>query len=123
MKTVKALAILLLAVVGVLGVWAIGSRLSTDAIGMGVGMIFGVLSGIPAALLILAAPGARRQADDYSEVYEYRQGYHDGYRTAEQDARRLLESQATQAQLHSYIVEGRYSVARPFALIDGECER
>lgn len=58
-------ALLGIAVVGVTGalVWQLGSMLSTDAVGMAVGLLFGVLSGIPAALLVLAAPGARRQHD------------------------------------------------------------
>lgn len=51
MKTLLGLAALVF--VGFL-TWQIGSRLSTDAVGMGVGLIFGVLSGIPAALLVLA---------------------------------------------------------------------
>jgi hypothetical protein len=39
---------------------------------MGVGLVFGVLSGVPAALLVLAATGGRR-SDDSS-------AYDDGYR-------------------------------------------
>lgn len=84
-------------------VWSIGSRLSTDAIGMGVGMIFGVLSGVPLALLILAAPRSGRRQPDHDtrmaweaqEMYwaernrskelveqAYRKGYLDGNRAA-----------------------------------------
>lgn len=34
---------------------AIGDKLSTDALGMAVGLVFGVIATIPAALLVLAA--------------------------------------------------------------------
>lgn len=47
-----ALAVLMF--VGV-ATWIIGSRLSADAIGLGVGVVFGVLAGIPTALLLLAS--------------------------------------------------------------------
>lgn len=38
------------------------TRLSTDALGMAVGVLFGVLAGIPSALLVLAS--SRKQEDD-----------------------------------------------------------
>lgn len=47
--------------------WKAGSVLSPDAIGMAVGLIFGALAGIPAALLVVAA-GHRR--DDFEDVYQ-----------------------------------------------------
>lgn len=40
----------------------VAERLSADAIGMGLGVLFGVLAGIPTALLLLAA--ARRREDE-----------------------------------------------------------
>ncbi|HRJ40879.1 MAG: hypothetical protein KJZ86_16145 [Caldilineaceae bacterium] len=40
--------------VGALG-WRIGSAMSSDAIGIAVGVVFGVLASIPAALLLLVA--------------------------------------------------------------------
>ncbi len=43
-------------------VWQIGSRLSSDAIGMGVGVLFGIMAGLPTALLVLAT-GRRRDSD------------------------------------------------------------
>lgn len=98
--------------------WGIGSRLSTDAIGMGVGMLFGMLAGLPAALLVFAA-GSRRTGD-------YDQGYAAGQYAAhldelQREARRLLQSQATQTQLHSYMIGDHYTPARPFgAMVDGE---
>lgn len=36
-------------------VWRISERLSMDAIGMALGVLFGVLAGIPVALLVVAA--------------------------------------------------------------------
>jgi hypothetical protein len=41
------------------GLWRIGESLSSDAIGMALGVAFGVLAGLPVALLTLAA-GRRR---------------------------------------------------------------
>ena len=48
--------------------WRIGSQLSADAIGMAVGLLFGVLAGIPAALLVLAS-NRRREMDRRSPGY------------------------------------------------------
>lgn len=49
--------------IGALG-WRVGSALSPDAIGIAVGVVFGVLASIPAALLMLVAGrrNERRQA-------------------------------------------------------------
>lgn len=59
----KQLALLtLLIVVGLLA-WLFGSRLSADALGMAVGLVFGVFAGVPTALLVLAA-NRRRPVDD-----------------------------------------------------------
>lgn len=51
----KQLALLTMLVIGGVLAWLFASRLSADALGMAVGLIFGVLAGIPAALLVLAA--------------------------------------------------------------------
>ena len=50
----RTIATGILVIVGVLA-WQIGSKLSADAIGMGVGVLFGVMAGIPTALLLLAS--------------------------------------------------------------------
>ena len=50
----RFLALVVLVVAGV-ATWQIGSKLSADAIGMGVGILFGVMAGIPTALLLLAS--------------------------------------------------------------------
>ena len=36
--------------------WRIGEALSPDALSMAVGILFGVLAGVPTALLVMAAP-------------------------------------------------------------------
>lgn len=59
--------LVLLVFVGV-AVWRIGERLSSDAIGMALGVLFGVLAGIPVALLVLAS--ARRR-DSWAEEGQY----------------------------------------------------
>lgn len=44
--------------------WRLGSSLSSDALGMAVGVVFGVLAGVPTALLVLASQRQRRPYDD-----------------------------------------------------------
>jgi len=52
MKRLLILAALIF--IGALG-WRVGSAMSSDAIGIAVGVVFGVLASIPAALLMLVA--------------------------------------------------------------------
>lgn len=61
----------LLVFVGV-AAWQIGSKLSADAIGMGVGVLFGVMAGIPASLLVLASGRRRDQRDPYGDPHQER---------------------------------------------------
>ena len=35
--------------------WSVGGRLSPDALGMAIGMLFGIMAGIPTVLILLAA--------------------------------------------------------------------
>jgi hypothetical protein len=58
----QVVAILGLAALGA-GAWFVASRLSSDALGMIVGLLFGILAGVPAALLVLVA-NRRRQAEE-----------------------------------------------------------
>ena len=44
--------------------WRLSMSLSSDALGMAVGVVFGVLAGIPSALLVLATSSRRRERDD-----------------------------------------------------------
>lgn len=55
--------------VGVSG-WFVGSRLSADAIGMAVGIFFGIMAGVPVAIMVLAS---RRQADQYYNQHPHNQ--------------------------------------------------
>lgn len=50
----RFIALAILVFIGV-ATYFIGSRLSADAIGMGVGVIFGVMAGIPTALLLVVS--------------------------------------------------------------------
>jgi hypothetical protein len=59
----KQLAVVTVLVVGGVLAWVLGSRLSADALGMAVGLLFGVLAGIPAALLVMVS-GRRRQDEE-----------------------------------------------------------
>ena len=56
-------AIALLVFVGA-GAWYIGSRLSSDAIGMALGVMFGVVAALPAALLVLASQRRARMDEE-----------------------------------------------------------
>lgn len=99
MKTVIATAGLIVA--GVL-TWQIGGRLSMDAVGMGVGLVFGVLAGFPAALLVLAT--SRRAWSDESEEEDYAPrlvgGYEAGYRAGVRDTTDMARGLARQLPEH-----------------------
>jgi len=45
--------------------WQLGGRLSTDALGMALGVLFGVMAGIPMALIAIAADRNRRVRVDH----------------------------------------------------------
>ena len=50
----RLFGLIVLVFIGAAG-WRVGSGLSSDAVSMAVGIFFGILAGIPAALLVLAA--------------------------------------------------------------------
>jgi hypothetical protein len=54
-------------------VWWIGTRLSADAIGLAVGVVFGVLAGVPTALLVMATSRHGDRLADDREDYNQRQ--------------------------------------------------
>lgn len=60
----SVIALCALLFVGVAG-WQIGGKLSSDAVGMALGVLFGIMAGIPASLMVLAAK--RRDDFDYDE--------------------------------------------------------
>lgn len=61
MRNVVILIVVVL--IGAVG-WRIGGRLSPDAMGLATGVVFGVLAGLPTALLVLAADRNRGHGDD-----------------------------------------------------------
>ena len=61
--------------VGILA-WQVLDKLSSDAIGMALGVIFGILAGLPAALLGAAA----HRRESFSRWDDYQQGYQAGQR-------------------------------------------
>ena len=65
MRAIIFLAVLLIVCVGC---FRVATVLSPDAVGMAVGMLFGVLAGIPTALLMKAGNG-RRDDDEYDNDY------------------------------------------------------
>lgn len=56
--------------------WRIAGTLSADALGMAVGVLFGVIAGLPAALLVMAS-GRRRDLEHETGI-ERRRGAHPG---------------------------------------------
>lgn len=64
----KQLTTLLLLLIGGFLVWRIGESLSSDAISMGLGIFFGMLAGVPAALLVLAASRRSEYRDEEPQV-------------------------------------------------------
>lgn len=75
----RLIGLLLLVFVAMAG-WRIGGSLSSDAISMAVGVLFGILAGIPTALLVLAS-GRRRDSrgDERAENGYREQGCQLGY--------------------------------------------
>ena len=62
----KLIGICLIVFVGVFG-YRVAGALSSDAVGMAMGVFFGILAGIPAALLVIASN--RRRQDDMSQEF------------------------------------------------------
>lgn len=77
----RFLGLIVLVFIGTAG-WRVGNSLSSDAISMAVGVLFGILAGIPAALLLLAAERRRpaRPTREYGHEYSRVGGapHHDG---------------------------------------------
>ncbi len=61
MRNVMILIVVVL--IGAVG-WRIGGRLSPDAMGLATGVVFGVLAGLPTALLVLASNRNRGDGDE-----------------------------------------------------------
>ncbi len=72
MKQLAVVTALMIA--GVLA-WLFASRLSADALGMAVGLLFGVLAGVPTALLVLASSRRRQHEGDEDDDEAAPQGY------------------------------------------------
>lgn len=64
------------------------SHLSSDALGLAVGVVFGVLAGIPSALLVLAS--SRRNQRPY-DVDDYKEDYHTIERFDQRQGERELQ--------------------------------
>ena len=96
-----------------IGAWQIGNRLSTDAVGMGVGLVFGTLALLPATVMVLATSGRRHDDGSTGEAWEA------GYRAGIREANAL--ALGTRPQLEQYdgpTIDGtlapKYTHAHPF---------
>jgi hypothetical protein len=77
---VKTMLLLLLTVFVAVIAWQIGEKLSSDAISMGLGVLFGMLAGMPAAVLVLAGERRReRHAPDAKASHLTMQGHYPPY--------------------------------------------
>ncbi len=65
----QAIGLAALVFVGV-AAWRIGGQLSSDALGMAVGLLFGIMAGVPTALLVMASN--RRREQEQEEAVERR---------------------------------------------------
>jgi len=68
----KFIVLIALVIMGAFA-WGIGSKLSPDAIGMGLGVLLGVLAGVPAALLLMVSNRQRGRRDDDETPQHMRQ--------------------------------------------------
>ena len=118
----KYLIVALVFVFGGMAAWWLGKRLSTDAVAMAVGLLFGALALLPTWLLI-GYSAANRAADD-----------HVRWRIEVESRRRQLEAEQWRASLRMLTVESEeqdgpvvvhksFSVADPFAhLVDQQLQ-
>lgn len=115
-----------LAVVVVLGflAWQVGATLSTDAVGMGIGLVFGVLAGVPAALLVVATGRPRDDGDGGYEAGR-RQGFRDAIDLAQGRRPELpMETMHTvEYGSNGVRVEKTISIAHPFGYLVDEQRR
>jgi Zn-dependent protease with chaperone function len=68
----RAIVTVCVLAVAALASWVVASVLSPDAIGMAVGLLFGVLAGIPTALLVMASNRRRPYTEDELDAREER---------------------------------------------------
>lgn len=54
--------------------WRLAMSLSSDALGMGVGVVFGILAGVPMGLLVLASQRAQARRERYGDDDDRRPG-------------------------------------------------
>ena len=59
----NVIILIVIVLIGAAG-WRIGGRLSPDAMGLATGVVFGVLAGLPTALLVLASNRNRGDGDE-----------------------------------------------------------
>lgn len=84
--------ILLAAVAGfTMLLWKLIENMSSDALGLAIGVVFGVLAGLPTALLVLASRNqADRAYERRNDREERRDCYHPGNRLPSPDERRAV---------------------------------
>jgi hypothetical protein len=89
----KQLALVTVLIVGGIMAWLFASRLSADALGMAVGLLFGVVAGIPTALLVLASNRRRRVEYDEDDEDGEPEGSYGPYGGMGRGSQRMLGQQ------------------------------
>jgi hypothetical protein len=118
----KIVGIAALIFVGIL-IYQLGARLSSDAVGMAVGLVFGVLAGIPSALLVLATGERGKRDDDAGDTIDWQRRYysaewHAGYLAGQRDVNNMARGSLPDAGHESLAErERRFSVSRPFDIV------
>lgn len=100
--------------------WRIGGSLSADALGMAVGVLFGVVAGLPAALLVIAG-GRRRDAERAEESERRRSGppaYYGGYGQPPVIVLAGNGMQAPQGYGSGYPGQNQYALPAPREAVD-----
>ena len=94
----QLIALIVLGFVGFMG-FRIGGELSPDAFGMAVGLLFGVMAGIPTALILLAS---QRREQPHSDRHE-RQPQH---QIEQQQPQQVTNNYITHNYLHVHNAPG-----------------
>lgn len=108
----------LVVVFGGMAAWCLGKRLSTDAVAMAVGLIFGVLSLLPTWFLIAYSAVNRAQNDQVPYVVEMEQRRLQLEAEQWRSSLRMVSMESLETD-GPVVVRKSYSIAYPFAqLVD-----
>lgn len=91
--------------------WRIGNSLNSDALGMAIGMFFGILAGVPAAILMLLSN--RRQERKQNQQPPHRQPQHGQPQYGQPQHGQPMQNPAPYPQQPLIIVTGGQPTGQP----------